>query len=80
MSVMMEEYESSNPQDQARTIARLVRDEMFCPLCMRVGKWYYRFHESSSREDNSVRCSLHEITPIPGPSHYPDWEKATQLY
>lgn len=79
MSVMMREYEASDPITQARTISRLVRDEMICPMCQRVGKWYYRFHDGGNG-DNNVRCTLHEITPIPGPRLAEDWEKVSQLY
>lgn len=79
MSVTMREYEPSDPTQQAQNISRLMSDKMVCPMCQRVGKWYYRFHDGG-RHDNSVRCTMHEITPIPGPRGYSDDEKVTQLY
>lgn len=80
MSVMMSEYEASNPGAAAQTMRSLRQDKHFCPMCGRVAKWYYRFYEGTSKRDKPFRCTLHEISPIPGPSYESDDYKVSQLY
>lgn len=80
MTNSMREYVPSNPGAAANAMRNLRGMGMICPLCRRVGKWRYYYYEPTSQADSDIRCTMHEIVPIPGPSYEPDVEKVSQLY
>lgn len=81
MTVMMQEYEASDPSSATRRMKELMANPATrCPMCGRVPKWYYSYYERTSKRDKPYRCALHEITPVPGPTYEPDCDKVSQLY
>lgn len=80
MSVTMEGYVMSDPAHACQDMDERDKYNQFCPLCKRSAKWYYNFYVPKSEQDSEFRCTLHPISPIPGPRDYPDRRKVVQLY
>lgn len=80
MSVALNNYKPSDPAKQLRRIQELLNAEINCPVCGRVAKWDYYYHKVTSKKDRTWRCTLHAMSPIPGPAYEPDEEKVHQLY
>ncbi len=80
MSVTMYGYQNQTPNETAGVIEMLMQDGTVCPVCQRVAKWYYRFYEPTSPQDSPVRCTMHPMSPIPGPADMPDRRKVMQYY
>jgi len=80
VSVSVDHYKPSDPAAQLRAIQELLKDDITCPICGRVAKWNYAYHKRTSQRDRPWRCTLHAMSPIPGPSYLSDEDKVYQLY
>lgn len=80
VSVTMQYYKQSDPTTAHIKMNGCDYYDQYCPLCKRTAKWYYRFYKPKTELDSQYRCTLHPMSPIPGPGYAEDHEKAVQLY
>jgi len=79
MSTSVENYNNSNPNDQALEMELYDQNGVTCFQCrLRTPKWYYPYLEKEYME--RFRCVLHPITPAPGPEGAPLFRRVAQIY